>query len=101
MKMVLEALKKQILFSIHAHRQMDARGITTDEVLEALSAAELVEDYPDDPRGHSCLLLGRTESGRPLHIICAPRDKGLIVITVYEPSPLEWEENLKTRRRRA
>lgn len=92
-------MKKQVVFSIHAHRQMDMRGITVGEVFEALEAAELVEDYPDDPRGHSCLLLGRTKSGRSLHIICAPSDEGLIVITVYEPSLIEWEPDFKTRRR--
>lgn len=96
---VREAMKKQVVFSIHAHRQMDMRGITVGEVFEALEAAELVEDYPDDPRGHSCLLLGRTKSGRSLHIICAPSDEGLIVITVYEPSLIEWEPDFKTRRR--
>ena len=74
---VRKAMEKQAIFSIHAHRQMDVRGITIEEVFEALEAPELVEDYPDDPRGHSCLLLGRTKSGRPLHIICAPRDAGL------------------------
>ena len=96
---VREAMKKQVVFSIHAHRQMDMRGITVGEVFEALEAPELVEDYPDDPRGHSCLLLGRTKSGRPLHMICAPSDEGLIIITVYEPSLIEWEPDFKTRRR--
>jgi len=75
---VREAMKKQVIFSIHAHRQMDMRGITVREVFEALEAPELVEDYPDDPRGHNCLLLGRTRSGRPLHMICAPRNEGFI-----------------------
>jgi len=58
-------MEKQVIFSVHAHRQMDMRGITIEEVFEALEGPELVEDYPDDPRGHSCLLLGRTKSGRP------------------------------------
>ena len=98
---VREAMEKQVIFSAHAHRQMDTRGITVEEVFEALRTPELVEDYPDDPRGHSCLLLGRTRSGRPLHVICAPRDEGLIIITVYEPSLIEWEPDFKTRRRRS
>ena len=96
---VRRAIEKQVIFSIHAHRQMDMRGITVGEVFEALEAPELVEDYPDDPRGHSCLLLGYTKSGRPLHILCAPRDEGLIIITVYEPSLIEWEPDFRTRRR--
>jgi hypothetical protein len=29
---------------------------------------EGIEDYPDDPRGHSCLMLG-TAGGRSVHIV--------------------------------
>lgn len=51
--------------------------------------AELIEDYPEDPRSPSCLILGITESGRPLHIQCtyAPN---VVVITAYEPKAEEW-----------
>ena len=32
----------------------------------------MVEDYPDDSRGHSCLMLGFGKGGRPIHVVCAP-----------------------------
>jgi len=98
LELIREASKKQVLLTLHVHRQIDARNITLKEIFEALENPGLVEDYPDDPRGHSCLILGFTKQGKPLHLACAPRAEGLMVITVYQPSLLEWESNYKTRR---
>jgi hypothetical protein len=58
---------------------------------------EVIEDYPDDPRGHSCLILGRGEEGRSIHVVCSPKDEFLAIITAYVPSADEWENDGKTR----
>jgi hypothetical protein len=59
--------------------------------------AEIIEDYPGDPRGATCLILAWTAGGRALHaVVSYPPD--VAIITVYEPSSLKWEE-LRTRRR--
>jgi hypothetical protein len=74
-------------------------GITADDICDSMrSGFELIEDYPDDPRGHSCLLLTRVR-GAPVHIVCAPHEDILLVITVYIPTMEEWGEDFKTRRR--
>jgi len=97
---VRNAIKRGLIFSRHAKFEMATEGIFINDVKEALKKVELVEDYPEDPRGHSCLLLGLTKTKRPIHMVCSPRAEGLIIITVYEPSLYEWETNYKTRRRR-
>ena len=74
------------------------REIEIRELEEALSIGKIVEDYPDDPRGPSCLILGYTQKGRPLHIVCGIMGVELLIITAYEPSPEEWESDWKTRR---
>ena len=74
------------------------REIEIRELEEALSMGKIVEDYPDDPRGPSCLILGYTQKGRPLHIVCGTIGIELLIITAYEPSPEEWESDWKTRR---
>jgi hypothetical protein len=50
----------------------------------------VIEDYPEDPRGHSCLILGLGYNDRPIHIVCAPKEDYLAVITAYVPDPSEW-----------
>ena len=58
--------------------------------------AEIVEDYPNDRRGPSCLILSWTRDGRPLHaVISYPPD--VAVITVYEPTSDKWLDP-RTRR---
>ena len=68
------------------------------EVREAVSAAEVIEDYPGDKYGPSCLLMGYTAGGRPLHIQCSYPSRPLVkIITLYEPDPDHWID-FRTRR---
>ena len=87
-------------FSEHAVDQAIVRRITVPEVREAIASSELIEDYPDDKYGPSCLLLGITGSGRPLHIHCSYPSRPLVkIVTVYEPDPGLWD-GLRVRRGR-
>jgi hypothetical protein len=40
-----------------------------------------------------------TTAGRALHILFA-LEPMVAIVTLYDPDPDEWEEDLKTRRRR-
>jgi hypothetical protein len=84
---VRTAAAKRRLYLPHALRQMSRpdRMITTAEVRTVIGRGDLVEDYPNDPRGHSCLMLGFGEGGRPIHVVCAPKDD-------------EWAEEFRQRR---
>ena len=85
--------------SIHAERERDADGIQIAELEEALASERLepLEDYPEDPRGHSRLILGFTHANRPIHAVCAEHEGTLIIITVYRPDPRLWQ-NHRVRR---
>ena len=72
--------------------------ITPSEVEAAVRTGELIEDYPSDPRGHSCLLLGWGEEGRPIHVVCSPKEDYLAIITTYLPDPDQWANDFKRRR---
>ena len=62
-------------------------------------ACEMIEDYPDDKYGPSCIVLGFTTTIRPLHVQCSYPSRPIVkVITLYEPDPSRWLE-LKERRR--
>ena len=74
----------------HAHQEMVEEGISLQEVLEALRAGELIENYPEHRRGPCGLVCGYTGRGRVLHIVCTTAQPFLILITVYEPKPPKW-----------
>ena len=82
-------------FSRHAVDQSIIRDIPVADLEEALSGEfEVIENYPDDKYGPSCLLLGFTSVGRPLHVVCSYPSRPLVkIITLYEPDPDEWTDN--------
>lgn len=90
------------VFSKHAEREREADMIFTSELEEALRHCEVIEDYPDDPRGPSCLVLGFS-GNRPIHAVCALKyaPDELFLITVYDPSkrPDYWTDSYRRRRR--
>ncbi len=90
-------------FTDHARREMEAEPlgvIQVDEVLRALQTGEVIEEYPEDTPYPSCLILGRTGTGRPIHIVCAPvtAERKLAIITVYQPDPARWDPEFRRRR---
>ena len=103
-KTFLEKIRKlaqrQIIYTEHALDRMNAESemITFEEVREVIVEGEIIEDYPEDVRGHSCLMLGVSRSGRSVHVVCAPKEQYLGIITVYVPSRLKWEDDFKIRK---
>ena len=85
-------------YSQHATDQSIIRNISIEEVRDAVATRELIETYPEDKFGPSCLVLGFTTANRPLHIHCSYPSRAIIkLITVYEPDPTRWID-FKVRR---
>ena len=85
-------------FTKHAVDQSIWRGISVQELREVFVNGEVIEDYPEDKYGPSCLVFGLTESGRPLHIQCSHPSREIIkIITLYQPDPEQGADN-KLRR---
>jgi hypothetical protein len=99
---VQEAAGKRVLYLPHALDAMNAPVdlITVEEVRTVVLEGEIIENYPEDVRGHSCLMLGRGVLGRPIHVVCSPEEDYLAIITVYLPDERRWETDWKTRRAR-
>ncbi|MBL7075214.1 DUF4258 domain-containing protein [candidate division KSB1 bacterium] len=97
-KIVRDVAKEKILYLPHAITQMNKpdRMISTEEIRFAIFNGEIIEDYPENARGHSCLILGWKD--RPVHVICAPKDNYLTIITAYLPSLKKWKADYKIRK---
>jgi hypothetical protein len=81
----------QFEFTKHALDQTILRRITIEEVREAMAGGEVIEDYPEDKYGPSCLVFGMTKSGRPIHLQCShPSRENIKIITLYQPDPEQW-----------
>ena len=99
LSLVRRAAAKRLLFLPHAIRQMSHpdRLITTSEIHSVVAHGEIIEDYPEDVRGHSCLMLGFGDGGRAIHIVCSPKDEYLAIITAYLPDEEEWSDDFRVR----
>ncbi len=76
------------------------RRIKAADIERAVKSGNIIEDYPNDPRGASCLILGRI-GNRPLHILVARLEaEEILVVTAYEPDPEEWQDDWQTRKAR-
>ena len=59
------------------------------------------EDYSDDPRGHSTLVLAFTKAGEPLHAVWSIHENIAILITIYRPDPKLWTNWRKRKGKRS
>jgi len=98
-KIKRKIINREYVFSKHAVDQSIIRNISVDELEETISGkSEIIENYPNDKYGPSCLILGFTKKGRPLHVQCTYPHRPLVkIITLYEPTKDLWL-NFKTRK---
>lgn len=81
----------QFEFSQHAADQSILRHISVRELREAIAVGEVIEDYPTDKYGPSCLVFGFTLARRPLQVQCSYPSRPVVkIITLYEPDPQRW-----------
>ncbi len=93
---MIDEIRKKIAagsfeFSKHAVDQSILRRISVQEIRYAIRIGEIIEDYPNDKYGPSCLVFGMTTENRPLHIQCSYPSRPLVkIVTLYEPDEDLW-----------
>ena len=80
----------QVRITQHAQQEMVEDEILLDDLLSALAAPEVLEDYPGHRRGACCLVLGVLPDGGPVRAVCTTSLPILVVITVYRPMTPKW-----------
>ncbi len=98
---VRESARSKIIYTDHALTEMltENEVISIEEIRHVVFTGDIIEDYPADKRGHSCLMFAYSPSGaRPVHVVCAPKGDYCAIITAYVPSVEKWYEDYRTRR---
>ncbi|MBM3156857.1 MAG: DUF4258 domain-containing protein [Chloroflexi bacterium] len=91
--------QRQYRLTSHAEREREFDKITIVQIEEAVlsTQADVIENYPEDVRGRSCLVLGFAGDGSPIHVVCGLKEEMLIIVTVYRPDPEQWVNWRKRR----
>ena len=83
--------------SLHAQNERLEDDLDVSEIETAILTGEVIEDYPDDPRGPSCLISGQVGS-KAVHVVVGwarmrgEENRTLRVITVYIPKTPKWSD---------
>ena len=101
---MIDDIRKQLesgdyRLTIHALERCVERNISPEEIKDVILSGEIIENYPEDKYGPSCLIWGVTVEGRILHVQCSLSP--VWIITSYDPTlkPSEWEEDFKRRQK--
>ena len=89
----------RLIYRQHAVKRMHERCITEEDIECAIASGTIIENYPNDTPYPSVLLLGFMGT-KAIHVVYADNmaENIRIIITAYEPDPLIWCDNYKTRR---
>lgn len=90
---------RNLIFRTHAIQQMFVRSISVEAVRDVVDKGEIIHNYLDDTPYPSRLILGWYNK-RPLHVVAAdhPTKNETIVITAYEPDPVQWRADFKEKK---
>jgi hypothetical protein len=71
--------------------------IREEDVAHIISTRKEIESYPNDVPYPSRLVLGWIGT-RPINVVAADTKREIIVITVYEPDPSQWQPSFEKRK---
>ncbi|MBF0176446.1 MAG: DUF4258 domain-containing protein [Magnetococcales bacterium] len=78
-------------YSRHGDQERGNDGLTLVEVEQAILTGRMLEQYDDTGRGESCLVVGFTHAGKPVHVVCGQWEERMVIITVYIPGPPKFK----------
>ncbi|RKE84742.1 DUF4258 domain-containing protein [Rhizobium sp. AG855] len=91
---------KKLRVSAHALQKLVNDGILIEPLIDGISGAVLVQDYPDYFKGPAVLVLQIDENGMPIHLVWglpAAAQEPAVLVTAYRPDPSRWTDHFSRR----
>ncbi len=92
----------EVRVSLHGYEELAADNVPVRAIIDGLTSAEAIEEYPDYPKGPCVLVLERDKSNQPVHVVWgipAGHSSPAVVVTAYRPDPTKWDETWRRRRK--
>ncbi|MEJ2096839.1 MAG: DUF4258 domain-containing protein [Deltaproteobacteria bacterium] len=94
--------KGEILISGHGYDELAADNLFVRKLVSGLNDAELLEDYPDFPKGPCVLVLQKDDNDQPIHVVWGiPKGttSPAVLITAYRADSELWTDDFRRRKK--